>query len=58
VADAGDRLVVEVGGDGAGPHEPRLLRALADRAAAAGGRLAVESPPGGGALVRTELPIA
>jgi len=58
VADAGDRLVVEVGGDGAGPHESRLLRALADRAAAAGGRLEVESPPGGGAMVRTELPIA
>jgi signal transduction histidine kinase len=56
---AGDALVVAVSDDGAGGADPgagRGLAGLADRAAAAGGRLSVSSPPGGPTTVRAELP--
>ncbi|GAA4572423.1 sensor histidine kinase [Micromonospora coerulea] len=58
VAEPG-RLVVEVSDDGRGGADPALgsgLTGLADRVAAAGGRLLLASPPGGPTLVRVELP--
>jgi PAS domain S-box-containing protein len=58
-AQAGDRLRVEVRDDGRGGADPAAgsgLRGLADRAAALDGRLDVISPPGGGTVVRAELP--
>jgi len=54
-----DRTVVEVADDGVGGatvEGSTGLRGLADRMAALGGRLTVESPPGGGTLVRAEIP--
>ena len=57
-ADA-DRLQISVvddgrgGADTAGPG----LRALADRVAALGGELVVQSPPGGGTRIDTSLPL-
>ena len=56
-----DRLAVEVADDGAGGAGVRSgggLEGLADRIAALDGRLMVESPPGGGTVVRAELPCA
>jgi signal transduction histidine kinase len=56
---AGDSLVLEVRDDGAGGADPAAgsgLTGLADRVAAVGGRLLLSSPPGGGTLVRVELP--
>lgn len=55
----GRHLVVVVHDDGvggavAGPHGG--LGGLADRVAAVGGRLTVDSPPGGPTVVRAELP--
>ena len=53
------RLVVEVADDGIGGADVARgtgLVGLADRVAALGGRLMVESPPGGGTRVRAELP--
>jgi signal transduction histidine kinase len=58
---AADRLVVEVrdGGDGgADPARGTGLTGLADRAAAAGGRLLMSSPAGGPTVLRVELPCA
>ena len=55
------RLVVEVADDGRGGAEASNgsgLRGLADRVEAHGGRLRVESPPGGGTRVVGELPCA
>ncbi|MGK5738065.1 histidine kinase [Micromonospora sp. URMC 103] len=55
----GDRLVVEVSDDGRGGADPARgsgLTGLADRVAAAGGRLLLASPAGGPTLVRVELP--
>lgn len=54
-------VIVEVADDGVGGA--RLdggsgLRGLADRVAAVGGRLSVDSPPGGGTVLRAELPCA
>jgi signal transduction histidine kinase len=52
-------LTVEVrdrGPGGADPARGSGLRGLQDRVAAAGGRLAVTSPPGGGTVLRAELP--
>jgi signal transduction histidine kinase len=52
-------LVVEVGDDGVGGATAdggTGLRGLADRVAAIGGRLRVDSPPGQGTRVRAELP--
>jgi signal transduction histidine kinase len=51
---------VEVADDGVGGAEPATgsgLRGLADRAEALGGTLSVESPPGGGTLVRAVIPL-
>jgi hypothetical protein len=45
--------------DGVGGADPEAgsgLAGLADRVTALGGRLLVESPPGGGTVVRAELP--
>ena len=59
VATEGDRLVVEVSDDGKGGAQVRPgrgLQGLADRVAAVDGRLAVESPAGGGTRVWVNLP--
>ncbi|MEH0984453.1 sensor histidine kinase [Micromonospora sp. CPCC 205556] len=56
---SGDQLVVEVYDDGRGGADPAGgtgLTGLADRVAAAAGRLLLASPPGGPTLVRVELP--
>ncbi|MET7705865.1 sensor domain-containing protein [Micromonospora sp. NPDC005413] len=56
---AGADLVVEVSDDGHGGADPGRgtgLTGLADRVAAADGRLLLASPPGGPTLVRVELP--
>jgi PAS domain S-box-containing protein len=53
------RLRVEVRDDGRGGADPAGgsgLRGLADRVAALDGRLDVISPPGGGTLLRVEIP--
>jgi signal transduction histidine kinase len=55
------RLRVEVRDDGRGGADPAGgsgLRGLADRVAALDGRLDVISPPGGGTLLRVEIPCA
>jgi len=55
----GGTLVVEVEDDGRGGADPELgtgLTGLADRVAAAGGRLLLASPDGGPTVVRVELP--
>ncbi|WP_039905818.1 sensor histidine kinase [Micromonospora lupini] len=55
----GGDLVVEVSDDGHGGADPARgtgLTGLADRVAAAEGRLLLSSPPGGPTLVRVELP--
>jgi signal transduction histidine kinase len=58
VAEAGDELLVEVCDDGSGAAGPvERLRAVGERVRAAGGTLAVESPPGGGTVVRAALPL-
>ena len=54
-------LAVSVGDDGAGGADPERgsgLRGMSDRLAALGGRLEVDSPPGGGTLVRGVMPCA
>jgi len=51
---------VEVADDGVGGADARAgsgLRGLADRVSALDGRLAVESPPGGGTCITAELPL-
>ena len=56
---AGDVLVLEVRDDGRGGADPAHgtgLTGLADRVAAAGGRLLLSSPAGGPTLLRIELP--
>jgi signal transduction histidine kinase len=58
-----DELRVEIADDGRGGARPGAgngtgLRGLADRVEALGGRLAVESPPGGGTTVRAVLPLS
>ena len=57
----GDRLRVEVRDDGRGGANPdggSGLRGLADRLAALGGELSVESPPGEGTAVIASIPCA
>jgi PAS domain S-box-containing protein len=57
----GDRLRVEVRDDGRGGADPdggSGLRGLADRLAALGGELSVESPPGEGTTVIASIPCA
>ena len=59
VEQANGHVVVDVHDDGIGGADPAGgsgLAGLADRVAALGGRLVVESPPGGGTVVRAELP--
>lgn len=54
-----DRLVMEIRDNGAGGADPAAgtgLAGLADRAAVAGGKLLLSSPPGGPTLIRVELP--
>ncbi|MGH2721895.1 MAG: histidine kinase, partial [Actinomycetota bacterium] len=54
-------LLVEVADDGVGGADPARgsgLQGLADRAAALGGRLRVDSPPGRGTRVVAEVPCA
>jgi signal transduction histidine kinase len=53
--------VVEVRDDGVGGADPTAgtgLRGLADRLAALDGRLEVHSPPGGGTVIRANIPCA
>ena len=54
------RLVVEVADNGVGgaDDEGSGLRGLADRVEALGGRLSLDSPPGGGTRLRAEIPVA
>lgn len=55
------RVILRVEDDGVGgaaPTEGSGLRGLADRVEALGGRLEVESEPGGGTRVTAELPVA
>jgi signal transduction histidine kinase len=57
----GDLLVIEVADDGAGGAAAdggTGLRGLADRLEAHGGRLRIESPPGGGTRITGEIPCA
>src|SRR5204863_4716800 len=57
---AGDRALVEIADDGRGGAATAGgsgLRGLTDRVEALGGRLAIESPPGRGTIVRAELPL-
>ena len=59
VTRANGRVVVEVRDDGVGGADPSAgsgLSGLADRVAALDGMLDVESPPGGGTVVRAEVP--
>jgi signal transduction histidine kinase len=52
-------VVIDVQDDGVGGADPAAgsgLAGLADRVAALGGRLMVDSPPGGGTVVRAEMP--
>jgi signal transduction histidine kinase len=49
-------VVADDGIGGADPSRSSGLRGLADRVEALGGRLAVDSPPGGGTRVMAELP--
>ena len=55
------RVRVEVADDGVGGAKGAAgsgLRGLADRAEALGGTLAVESPSGGGTVVRALIPLS
>ncbi|HEY8103872.1 MAG TPA: PAS domain S-box protein [Gaiellaceae bacterium] len=55
-----ERAVVEVADDGCGGADPSVgtgLRGLADRIAALGGALGIDSPAGGGTRVRAEIPV-
>jgi signal transduction histidine kinase len=52
-------VVIDVADDGVGGADPAAgtgLAGLADRVAALGGRLEIDSPPGGGTVVRAEMP--
>ena len=60
VAPAGDTLVVEVRDDGAGGADMTAgtgLLGLLDRVEVLGGTLTVDSPAGGGTLVRARIPL-
>ncbi|MFC4149011.1 sensor histidine kinase [Micromonospora mangrovi] len=59
VRRSADLLTVQVTDNGRGGADPSRgsgLTGLADRAAAAGGRLLISSPPGGPTILRVELP--
>ena len=60
VRDAADRLELRVQDDGVGGADPSHgsgLSGLADRLAAVDGRLAIESPVGGGTTIVAEVPL-
>jgi signal transduction histidine kinase len=60
VAPVGDALLVEIADDGCGGADPTSgtgLRGLADRIAALGGRLELDSPVGAGTRVSARLPL-
>jgi len=60
IAEADEQLVITINDNGRGGASPTGgsgLRGLADRIEALGGRLVLESPPGGGTLVRATLPL-
>jgi signal transduction histidine kinase len=60
VACGGGQIVVEVADDGAGGADAEQgsgLRGLRDRVETLEGELVVDSPPGGGTVVRAELPV-
>ena len=59
VQQVNGHVVIDVADDGVGGADPTAgtgLAGLADRVAALGGRLMVESPLGGGTVVRAEMP--
>jgi signal transduction histidine kinase len=59
VEQVNGQVVIDVHDDGIGGADPSAgsgLAGLADRVAALGGRLVVESPPGGGTVVRAHVP--
>jgi signal transduction histidine kinase len=56
----GGQLLLAIADDGVGGADPARgtgLRGLADRAEALGGRLVLDSPPGGGTRLAAELPV-
>jgi signal transduction histidine kinase len=56
----GDTLRVEVTDDGVGGADPERgtgLRGLADRVAAIGGKLSIDSPTGAGTRLVAEIPL-
>ncbi len=58
-ARSGNCLVVVIADDGCGGADPRSgtgLGGLADRIGAVGGTFEIQSPPGGGTIIRAELP--
>jgi signal transduction histidine kinase len=60
VACDGGQIIVEVTDDGAGGADAERgsgLRGLSDRVETLDGELLVDSPPGGGTVVRAELPV-
>lgn len=60
IAAAEGRLRIEIADDGRGGADPVQgsgLRGLADRVDAVGGKLTVQSPPGGGTQLTAELPL-
>jgi signal transduction histidine kinase len=59
VSDEDGRLEVRVADDGAGGADPdgHGLRGLADRVETLGGRLALDSPPGGGTVLSAVIPV-
>jgi signal transduction histidine kinase len=60
VSRSNGHAVVEVADDGVGGADPGRgsgLRGLADRVSALDGRLAVESPPGAGTVLRAVIPV-
>jgi PAS domain S-box-containing protein len=61
VKRADGRALITISDDGIGGADPARgsgLRGLVDRVEALGGRLQVTSPPGGGTIVRAELPLS
>lgn len=58
VRQTGTSVVVRVRDDGCGGAQLSAASGLADRVAALGGRLKVDSPPGAGTVVEAELPCA
>ena len=61
VRRAGGQLIVVVADDGAGGADAGRgtgLRGLRDRLEARGGRLEIDSPPGGGTRLQAEFPLS